>query len=135
MSQFDSNVLGACEGLHLACITIGNSISTADWLPVHQTNLVAFLWGGDGRCAFTVVSNSQIGLLQAGSAVQFAGVTVCLTISTTDWSVIKVASDVAGHGLDALSGISDRDFGSLQTVGDVQFTIVAICYTISTTDW
>jgi len=115
MGNSKVEALGASEGLHLAHVTISDTVGTANWFPVPQTCLVADLRLPQvNGLAFSGISHSNAALFQAGCGVEFAGVSVSLSVGTTDWLIVPQTSQVAhwDWNLNTSSGIGDLN-GSL----------------------
>jgi hypothetical protein len=127
----DVDVLGARKGFHLAGISISDTISAANWLPVPQASSIALPLNRLGGNAFSGISDSEIAPLQTSHGLEFASVAIGHAVSSTNWSIVEGASNVArlGRG-NTFSGISNGDGSSLQAVDGLQFTLVGVGVTI-----
>lgn len=135
-SAFDDQfqAFRASEGLHLAKISIGDTIAAANWVPVSQTSLIAlYLFRDKGSTAWAIVSDSNVGSLQARKALELASVTICLPISTADWQVVQCAGNVAL--LSALASLGNSDSALTEARKAFKFASVTICLSISAADW
>jgi len=135
VSDEEIQVLLASERFQLAHISVCDAVSTADWLPVPQAGLVAGSLDWLNLSADARVSNGNIGFLQAGSALKLAGVSVSLEVSTANWIVVEVASDVTGFLGSAYASVSNGNIGSLQAGSGLKLAEVSVSLGVSTANW